>query len=59
MFTYIKRLATYVSDITASFLGFDRDAEASALVLGKDLERIRIQNEAAHGRMGQDAYMEP
>ena len=52
--TYIKKLATYVYDLAATFLGFARDAEASALVLGKNLERIRIRSEAAHGRLGQD-----
>ena len=54
MLNYIKKLATYVSDLTATFLGFTRDGEASALVLGEDLEMIFIQTEAAHGRLGQD-----
>ena len=47
--TYIKNLATYVSDLVATFLGFSRDAEASALVLGEDSQMIRIQTEAASG----------
>ena len=33
--TYIKKLSTYVSDTVATLLGFARDAEVSALVLGK------------------------
>ena len=52
--TYIKKLATYVSGLAATFLGFAHDAESSALVFGKDLERIRIQTESAHGSLGQD-----
>ena len=52
--TYIKKLATNVSDLAATLLGFTRDAEASALGLGKYLEIIGIQTEAAHGRLGQD-----
>ena len=28
MLTYIKKLATYVSDLASNFLGFVRDAEA-------------------------------
>ena len=47
-----------MSDIAATFLGFARDAEASALVLGKDLEKIRIQTKASHGRLVQDEYIE-
>ena len=58
MLTYIKKLATYVSDLSATFLGFAHDSEASDLVLGEDLERICIQNEAAHEMMGQDEDME-
>ena len=58
MLTYTKKLATYVSDLAATFLGLARDAEASALVLGKDLEWICIKNEAAHGSLGQDEDME-
>ena len=58
MLTYIKKLATYVSDIEATFLGFACDAEALDLVFCKDLERIRIRNEVAHGRLGQDEDME-
>ena len=58
MLTYIKKLATNVSDIAATLLGFTHDEEASALVLGKDLEMIRILTEAAHGRLGQDEDME-
>ena len=46
MLTYIKTLATYISDLEATFFGFARGAEASALVLGKDLERFFIQTEA-------------
>ena len=37
----------------ATFLGFSRDAEASALVLGKDLQRLHIRTEASHGRLNQ------
>ena len=37
MLTYIKKLATYVYDLAENFLGFTRDAKASALVLGEDL----------------------
>ena len=51
--TYIKNLADYVSDLVANLLGFVRDAEASALVLGEDLDRLRIQTEVDHGRLGQ------
>ena len=53
MMTYIKKLAIYVSDLAASFFGFARYAEASALVLGEDLERICIQTKAASGRLVQ------
>ena len=42
---YIKILATYMSYIAATLLGFARVAEASALVLGEDLDRIFIQTE--------------
>ena len=58
MLTYIKKLATYVSDLAATFLYLARDAEASTLVLGKDLERICIKTESAHGSLGQDEDME-
>ena len=47
-----------MSDLAATLLGFELDAEASDLVLGEDLERICIQNEADHGRLGQDEDME-
>ena len=50
--TYIKKLATYVSDLAVTLLGFARDAEAPDLVLGKKIDRIRIQTEAAYERMG-------
>ena len=56
--TYIKRLATYVSDLVAAFLGLTCDAEASALVLIKYLESICIRTEAAHGTLGQDKSIE-
>ena len=52
--TYIKTLATYMSDRVATSLVFTRGAEASALVFGKDLYRLRIQNEASHGSLVQD-----
>ena len=58
MMNYIKNLSTYVSDISANVLGFAHDAEASALVLVKDVEIIRIQTEADHVRLGQDEDME-
>ena len=58
MLTHIKKLATYVSDLAANFLGFACDAEASVLVLGEDLEIIHIQTEAAHGRLRQDEDMD-
>ena len=51
--TYIKKLATYVSDLAVTFLRFSRDVEFSALVLGEGLERIRIQTEAARESLGQ------
>ena len=57
LLTNIKNLATYVLDPAANFLGFTRDAEVSALVLGKELDRFHIQTEADHGRMGQDKDM--
>ena len=41
-------------DLAATFLGFTCDTEASALVLGENLEMICIRVEAAHGRLGQD-----
>ena len=49
-----EKLDTYVLDLASTFLGFARDAELSALVLVEDLERLCIQTEAVHGRMGQD-----
>ena len=51
MLNYIKELATYMSDLAAILLGFASDVEASALVLGEELERILIRTEAAHGRL--------
>ena len=57
MLTYIKKLATRMSDLVATFLGFAHDAEASALVLGKDLDRLRIQTKASHGRLVQGEDM--
>ena len=39
-------------------MGFARDAEASKLVLGKDLERLSIQTDAAHISMGQEENIE-
>ena len=54
MLIYTKILDTYVYDIAANFLDFARDEEASALVLGEDLEMIRIQTESSHGRLIQD-----
>ena len=53
--TYINKLTTYVFDLAATFLGFARDAEASALVLG--LDRLHIQTEASHERLVQDEGM--
>ena len=49
-----EKLDTYVLDLASTFLGFARDAELSALVLVEDLERLCIQTEAVHGRMGLD-----
>ena len=46
-----------MSDLSATFLGFARDAEASALILGEDLERIHIRTEADHGSLVQDEDM--
>ena len=51
-------LATYMYDIASTFLGFECDAEASYLVLGKDLEMISIRTKADHGRLGKDGDME-
>ena len=45
-------------DIVATFLSFARDVESSELVSGKYLENLSIQNEAAHGKMGQDEDIE-
>ena len=45
-------------DLAATFLGFARDAEASAQLLGEGLGRIRIRTDAARGRLGQDNDME-
>ena len=42
MLTHIKKLVTYVSNISANFLGFVCDEEVSDLVLSKIPERIRI-----------------
>ena len=53
-----KKLSTYTSDLEAKFLVFEHDAEASALVLGKYLDRLRIQTEAANGILGQDEGMD-
>ena len=47
-----------MSDLATTFLSFTLDPEASALVLYKDLDRIRIQTEAAHGTLGQGKKME-
>ena len=58
MMTYIKGIVIYMSDLAATFLGFTRDAEASALGLGKDLERISILTEAGHVRLVQDEDIE-
>ena len=56
--TYIKKLATYVSDLAATFFGLARDEKAFALVLVKDLERICIKTEAERGSPGQNEDME-
>ena len=58
MLIYTKILDTYVYDIAANFLDFARDEEASALVLGEDLEMICIQTEASRWRLIQDEDME-
>ena len=58
MLTYIKKLAIYMFDIGAAFLGFARDVEASALLLVKYLERICIRTESDRGRLCQDEDME-
>ena len=55
---YTKKLATHVTDHALTLLGFAYDTEAPYLVLGKDLERIRISTDAAYGRMGQDKDMQ-
>ena len=56
--TYIKKLDTYVSDLADTFLGFACDLEDSALILGKDFDKIRIRAEADHRSLGQDKDME-
>ena len=58
MLNYIKSLATYVLDLASTFLGFAHDAEASALVLGEDIDMLHIWTEAAHRRLDQDEDME-
>ena len=58
MLDYIKKLSTYVSDLSATVLDFIRDTEVSDLVLGEDLHRILIQTEADHVKLGQDKYMD-
>ena len=45
-------------DLSATFLGFTKDAAALAQVLEEDLYRLLIRSEAAHGRMGQDDDMD-
>ena len=40
---YVKKIATYVSDLAANLLGFARDREAPAELLGKDLDRLSIK----------------
>ena len=57
MLTYTKILATYMSDLATTFLGFSFDAEASVLVMGEDLDRLCIQTEAVHGRLDQEEDM--
>ena len=52
--TYIKQIATYMLDLATTFLGFASYAEASALVLGEDLDIICIWTEAAYARLVQD-----
>ena len=47
-----------MSDISATILGFTRDAEASSLVFREDLDMFRIRTDVEHGRMGQDEDME-
>ena len=58
MLKYIKKLATYMSDLRAKFLGFARDAEVLALVLVKELDMIFIWTEVAHKSLGQDKEMD-
>ena len=53
-----KKIATYMSDLATTFLIFTRDMEASDWVLGKDLDRLQIRNEASNGRLDQDKEME-
>ena len=43
-----------MSDLVSTFLGFKCDREASALVLGKNLEIIIIRTEEAHESLVQD-----
>ena len=46
-----------MSDLAAIFLDFARDAEASDLVLGEELDMLCIQTDTANGRLGQDYDM--
>ena len=45
-------------DLESTVLVFAPDAESSAVVLVKDLDRLHIQSYLAHGRLAQDKYME-
>ena len=47
-----------MSDLVATFSGFARDVEDLAQILTDDLERLRVQKNLAHERLGQDDDME-
>ena len=49
----MKGLAAYMYNLASTLLGFAHDAKSLALVLGKDLHRLRIQTEVDHARLYQ------
>ena len=54
---YTKKLAAYVSDLDATFLGFSKDVEALDQLDAYDLDRLLTRTEAACVRMVQNEDM--
>ena len=56
--THIKKLASYLPNLYATFFGFTWDVETLAQLLTYELYRLRIRTEAFHVKMVQKNIME-